>query len=122
MIEQTAAEKDGDIIQGRGGNIAGQLPRLPDDSRASARILRARILRRPRRLRSSRVTLLHVYLSLYLSIHLSLSVSLILALFRLLLLSDLLRSYFTRDIYRTFLIRAATRPSRRQSSYKQAGT
>lgn len=40
MTGQTAAEKHGDIIQGRGGNIAGQLPRLLDDSRASARIRR----------------------------------------------------------------------------------
>lgn len=132
---QTGAEIDGDIIQGRAGNIARQLCR-PFRRLLSEHTYSLRILCPSRRLSPifSHYSILclpplslfftlcvcmcvsvsyisfsrSLFFSFSFYIHLSFSRSHFLS-FRFLLLSDLFCSYFTHDIYRTFLIHAAAR-------------
>lgn len=130
---QTGAEIDGDIIQGRAGNIARQLCR-PFRRLLSTHILCVFFVLLAGFLLSFRIILLYVtspfslfhsvcmyvcvcilyiflsfFLFLFLFLYPSIFLSFSLSLFRFLLLSDLFCSYFTHDIYRTFLIRAAAR-------------
>lgn len=133
---QTGAEIDGDIIQGRAGNIARQLCR-PFRRLLSEHAYSLRILCPSRRLSPIFshfsilclpplslfftlcvcmyvcVCILYIFLSfslfLFLFLYPSIFLSFSLSLFRFLLLSDLFCSYFTHDIYRTFLIHAAAR-------------
>lgn len=128
---QTGAEIDGDIIQGRAGNIARQLcrpfRRLLSEHTYSLSfspafsdlfVLFYSMFTSPFSLFHSVcmyvcVCILYIFLSfslfLFLFLYPSIFLSFSLSLFRFLLLSDLFCSYFTHDIYRTFLIHAAAR-------------